>query len=247
MDLKEFFSTYPEIAIAFSGGADSAYLLYEASRYCKRLTALYYKSEFQPDFEVEDAKAFCYQYGIPLTIIPASCLSVPSICENMADRCYYCKTNIMSILKSEALRQEFSVLADGTNASDSSDNRPGMRALTELNVLSPLQICGITKDMVRERSHTLGLFTWNKPAYACLATRVPTGNPITADLLMRIQACENILFIMEYQDFRVRIRDGYALLQVRAADYPRAVLELHQIKAMFSKYFSDVVLDENVR
>ena len=202
---------------------------------------------FQPEFEFEDAKRFCAQHEIPLKILHGSVLKDNTTIENPKNRCYYCKQRIFSAIQKEALAQGFPVLLDGTNASDEADDRPGMLALKELHVLSPLRLCGLTKQDIRMRSKEAGLFTWDKPSYACLATRIPTGMKITGELLHAIESCENILFSMGFSDFRVRVRDGYALLQVTESDYPKASASLDHIQQAFAAYFPKVVLDTQVR
>lgn len=247
MILSDFFQQHPQAAIGFSGGVDSAYLAYCAKKYAQNMLAIYYKSEFQPEFEFEDAKCFCAQHEIPLKILHGSVLKDNSIIENPKNRCYYCKQRIFSAIQKEALAQGFPVLLDGTNASDEANDRPGMLALKELHVLSPLRLCGLTKQDIRMRSKEAGLFTWDKPSYACLATRIPTGMKITGELLHAIESCENILFSMGFSDFRVRVRDGYALLQVTETDYPKASASLDHIQQAFAAYFPKVVLDTQVR
>lgn len=174
MTLQEFFTENPRIAIAFSGGTDSAYLAYMAKKYAKEMTAIYVSTAFQPTFEKEDALRFCEEYDIPLTILERDVLSQEVVVQNPSNRCYYCKTVIFTEIQKKALELGFSCLADGTNASDDADDRPGMKALQELKVLSPLRICGITKPVLRDESEKHGLFTARKPAYACLATRIPS-------------------------------------------------------------------------
>lgn len=247
MILSDFFQQHPQAAIGFSGGVDSSYLAYCAKKYAQNILAIYYKSEFQPEFEFEDAKRFCAQHEIPLKILHGSVLKDNTIIENPKNRCYYCKQRIFSAIQKEALAQGFSVLLDGTNASDEADDRPGMLALKELHVLSPLRLCGLTKQDIRMLSKEAGLFTWDKPSYACLATRIPTGMKITGELLHAIESCENILFSMGFSDFRVRVRDGYALLQVTESDYPKASASLDHIQQAFVAYFPKVVLDTQVR
>ena len=139
MILSDFFQQHPQAAIGFSGGVDSAYLAYCAKKYAQNMLAIYYKSEFQPKFEFEDAKRFCAQHEIPLKILHGSVLNDNTIIENPKNRCYYCKQRIFSAIQKEALAQGFSVLLDGTNVSDEADDRPGMLALKELHVLSPLR------------------------------------------------------------------------------------------------------------
>lgn len=247
MILSDFFQQHPQAAIGFSGGVDSAYLAYCAKKYAQNMLAIYYKSEFQPEFEFEDAKRFCTQHGIPLKILYGSVLNDDTIIDNPKNRCYYCKQRIFSAIQKEALTQGFPVLLDGTNASDEVNDRPGMLALKELHVISPLRLCGLTKKDIRLLSKEAGLFTLDKPSYACLATRIPTGMKITGELLHAIESCENILFSMGFSDFRVRVRDGYALLQVTESDYPKASASLDHIQQAFAAYFPKVVLDTQVR
>ena len=126
MTLQEFFTENPRIAIAFSGGTDSAYLAYMAKKYAKEMTAIYVSTAFQPTFEKEDALRFCEEYDIPLTILERDVLSQEAVVQNPSNRCYYCKTVIFTEIQKKALELGFSCLADGTNASDDADDRPGM-------------------------------------------------------------------------------------------------------------------------
>ena len=120
-----------------------------------------------------------------MTILPLNVLELSAVRENPSDRCYHCKNAIFSRILEAAEKDGFLEVMDGTNASDDAGDRPGMRALRELRVLSPLRVCGVTKKALREYSRNAGLFTWNKPAYACLATRVPTGCSIDPEILKR--------------------------------------------------------------
>ena len=180
MDLQQFFKENPRVAIAFSGGVDSSYLLYAALRYGARVRAYYVNSAFQPRFELEDARRLAGDLHADLRELQVDVLSSPIVTANPPDRCYHCKRVIFRTIAAAAAEDGFPVLLDGTNASDDAGDRPGMRALRELSVRSPLRECGLTKDEIRRLSREAGLFTWDKPAYACLATRIPTGQPITA-------------------------------------------------------------------
>ena len=192
------------MAIAFSGGVDSAYLLYAAKLYAEELAAYYVQSDFQPEFEREDACRLAGQLDLPLTVLHATVLSDPQVASNPPDRCYYCKRRIFSVIEDRAKSDGFEVILDGTNASDDAGDRPGMKALKELSVLSPLRVCGLTKSRIRELSKEAGLFTWNKPAYACLATRIPHGTPISKERLDRTERAEAFLMSLGFSDFRVR-------------------------------------------
>ena len=180
MNLQEFFAENPRVAIAFSGGADSSYLLYAALHYGARARAYYVNSAFQPAFELEDARRLAGELNADMKVLPVDVLASETVTANPPDRCYHCKQVIFRTILAAAEADGFPVLLDGTNASDDAGDRPGMRALRELAVRSPLRECGLTKRDVRMLSRDAGLFTWDKPAYACLATRIPTGQPITA-------------------------------------------------------------------
>lgn len=175
MTLQEFFRQHPKSALGFSGGVDSSYLLYAGISAGAEVRPYFIKTAFQPAFELEDAKRLCAQLGAELSIIELDALANPDVAKNPANRCYYCKTGLFGALQKRALEDGYTVLLDGTNASDEAGDRPGMQALSELHVISPLRLCGLTKPQIRELSREAGLFTWDKPAYACLATRIPTG------------------------------------------------------------------------
>ena len=178
-----------------------------------------------------------------MTEVPLDVLAVEAVRANPEDRCYHCKRAIFTALIEAARADGYARIMDGTNASDDAGDRPGMRALKELSVLSPLRLCGIDKAAVREYSRRAGLFTADKPAYACLATRVPAGTPIDADTLRRVEAAEAALFDMGYTDFRVRVFHGAARLQLPAAQLARAVAERQAIRRALSPGFDAVLLD----
>lgn len=243
MDLNAFFAAHPKAALGFSGGVDSAYLLYAARQCGADVRAYFIKSAFQPAFELRDAQRLATEVGAQLTVLEADVLALPAVAANPANRCYHCKHALFGLLCGRAAADGYPLVLDGTNASDNADDRPGMRALRERGVRSPLREAGLTKDEIRRRSHEAGLFTWNKPAYACLATRVPTGEPLTAELLTRVEAAENELFSMGFADFRVRVLCGAARLQLRACDLPRAVAEREALRLRLAPYFETVLLD----
>ena len=139
------------------------------------------------------------------------------------------------------------MLIDGTNASDDAADRPGMAALRELSVRSPLRECGITKDEVRALSREAGLFTWNKPAYACLATRIPTGETITPEKLQKTERAEAFLESLGFRDFRVRLMDGSAKLQLREEQFPLLLEKRKTINDKLKTDYRSVVLDLEVR
>ena len=240
MELQDFFAAHPVAALAFSGGVDSSYLLYEGLKWAERLGIYYVKSAFQPAFELSDALRLAESLGASVTVLEVDVLACPEVAANPPDRCYYCKQRIMSTIKTAAARDGYPVILDGTNASDDVGDRPGWRALGEYGVLSPLRLCGLTKEEIRERSRQAGLFTWDKPDYACLATRVKTGERITAGTLRAVEAGEDALFRLGFTDFRVRTHEGRARLEFTAEQLPRARELLPEIRAQLTPYFTEV-------
>lgn len=243
MDLQSFYMEHPSVALGFSGGVDSAYLLYMGVSAGANLGVYYVKTAFQPSFELKDAKHMANYLGVKLRVLETDILSVPCVAENPGNRCYYCKKALFSLIAKQAVSDGFDILADGTNASDDVGDRPGMRALTELSVRSPLRECGLTKEEIRRRSKEANLFTWNKTAYACLATRIPTGTRITAENLQRVEYAEDILFGMGFSDFRVRLMGNAAKLQLPVSQMAAAVNHREEIVKRLEPGFDSVLLD----
>ena len=243
MTLEQFFQENPKCALGFSGGVDSAYLLYAGVKAGADIRPYFIKTAFQPAFELADAQKLAAGLGVEVTVLELDALADPRVAANPADRCYFCKQNLFRTLKERAIADGYPVLLDGTNASDEAGDRPGMRALAELSVRSPLRECGLTKAEIRARSREAGLFTWDKPAYACLATRVPAGEAITAETLARVEGAEDALFRLGYTDFRVRVFHSAARLQLPRGQMERAVREAETIQAALKPYFTPILLD----
>lgn len=246
--LQAFFRAHPKIALAFSGGSDSAYLLY-AARLCGAEVGIYYvKSAFQAAFEYADAVRLTQELGGEMHILCVDVLSDEAIAKNPENRCYFCKKCIFTEIISAAHRDGYDTVIDGTNASDDFADRPGMRALAELQVLSPLRICGITKAEVRAHSKKAGIFTWNKPAYACLATRIPQGMVISQELLSRVENAEDALAKLGFRDFRVRLTaDLSAKIQLTKTDMALFSKQDRAVYAALKDDFADVLLDLRFR
>lgn len=247
MTLQTFFQENPRVALAFSGGVDSAYLLYEAVRFSKRVCAYYVKSAFQPRFELEDAQRLAAELGAEMKILDVDLFTCPDVIANPARRCYYCKTALFQTILSAAAADGFPVVIDGTNASDSADDRPGMAALRELSVRSPLRECGLAKAEIRQRSHDANLFTWDKPAYACLATRIPVGEPITPEKLQATESAEAVLASLGFRDFRVRWLDGCARIQLPESQLPLLLEKRELVLNALHETHRGVLLDLEVR
>lgn len=243
MDLKEFFEKNKKVALAFSGGVDSYYLLYYALKSGAQIKAYYVKSDFQPEFEFEDAKKMAEDLNADLKVIYVDVLQKEKIKENPWNRCYFCKETIFSTILREAKADGFQVLIDGTNASDSFEDRPGMKAKEELKVLSPLYMAGLTKSDVRRLSKEAGLFTWDKPSYSCLATRIKEDMEITIEDLKATEDAEDFLFGLGFKDFRVRRIESGAKLQVKAPDFEKVFKHREEILNKLQPHYGEVLLD----
>ena len=247
MELKVFFRKYPRAALGFSGGVDSAYLLYAGKKYGADIRPYFIKTAFQPEFELQDAMRLAKELDVELTVIRHDILAEERVAENPADRCYYCKSALFHALKKQAVEDGYNVLLDGTNASDEASDRPGMRAIRELEVLSPLRECGLTKGEIRRLSREAGLFTWEKPSYACLATRVPAGNPLTEEILAKIEKGEDALTAMGFSDCRIRVFHAAARLQLPESQLKLAVQKREELLKILKPYFPTVLLDLETR
>lgn len=243
MKLSDFFKENPKVALAFSGGVDSTYLLYVAKQYAEDVTAYYVKSDFQPQFELDDAKSIAKQLDVNIKIIALDHFANPDVINNDSERCYYCKLKIFSTILDQAEVDGYPVLLDGTNASDDSAERPGMRVLTELKIKSPLCECSLTKSDIRKFSAKAGLPTANKPAYSCLATRIPHGMKITKEKLQATEKAENYLFKLGFTDFRIRHLGDYAQIQLAANDFALFFELRERIFTELNKYYPKIFLD----
>ena len=247
MTLADYFHAHPRAALAFSGGVDSAYLLWAGRHWGCDLTAYYVRTAFQPEFEFRDARRLAEAVGVPMVVVEADILSVPLAAANGPDRCYHCKKALFTKLWEQARRDGHTLLLDGTNASDDAGDRPGMKALRELAVESPLRLCGLTKADVRAASKEAGLFTWDKPAYACLATRILTGEEITVKKLAAVEEAEDWMASLGFTDFRVRTSEGQARLQIRESQWPLLWEHRAEILEKLKENYRTVSLDLEVR
>lgn len=247
MELRDFFRENPKAALGFSGGVDSSYLLYEGLRLGADIKAYFVKTAFQPEFELHDAERLALDIGADFSVIEADILANGAVAANPPDRCYRCKRVIFETLRNQADIDGYSLLIDGSNASDDAADRPGMRALGELSVRSPLRECGLSKSDIRLLSKDAGLFTWDKPSYSCLATRIPTGREITNELLERIERAENALFTLGFVDFRVRVAGGAARLQLTPGQMEMAMQKRERILSAIRPHFNEVFLDMECR
>lgn len=240
MRLSQFFGENPKVALGFSGGVDSAYLLYAGLQTKADIRPYYVKTVFQPSFETQHAIQLAKQLNVKLTILEYDILSCPSVTQNLADRCYRCKSILFGQIQKRASQDGYPLLIEGTNASDDPNDRPGMKAIQELSVRSPLCEYGFKKEEVRRRSRKAGLFTWNLPSYSCLATRVQKGQILTEPLLNRIEKAENALFQLGFRDFRVRISGEIASLEFVKSQLSDAMERKEELFQEISPYFDQI-------
>lgn len=181
--VQEFFEEHPRVALAYSGGCDSAYLLACAVACGAEVKPYLVHSVFQYDFEPDDAQLFAQHVGVEFERLNVDVLAHAEVAENPSDRCYWCKRVIFSTILEHAAKEGITVLVDGTNATDDPERRPGFRALAELGVLSPLRIAGMTKEAIRAESARAGLPSAEKPSFSCKAVALPERVPITEEAL----------------------------------------------------------------
>ena len=248
MTLKEFFEAHPKAALAFSGGVDSSYLLYAARQLGADVKAYYVKTAFQPEFEYQDALRLASQLGADIQVLTLDVLACPDVTVNPKNRCYFCKQHIFGSILRQAKADGYDTVLDGTNASDQVSDRPGMKALQEMKVLSPLRLTGLTKAEIRRLSQEAGLFTWDKPSYACLATRIPTGTEITGADLARTEWAEDHLMSLGFRDLRVRQLGGdIALVQLPEAQMDACLALRREITRTLKTRYAGVLLDMEAR
>ena len=248
MTLQEFFEAHPKAALAFSGGVDSSYLLYAARQLGADVKAYYVKTAFQPEFEYQDALRLASQLGADIQVLTLDVLACPDVTVNPKNRCYFCKQHIFGNILRQAKADGYDTVLDGTNASDQVSDRPGMKALQEMKVLSPLRLTGLTKAEIRSLSHEAGLFTWDKPSYACLATRIPTGTEITGADLARTEWAEDHLMSLGFRDLRVRqLSRDLALVQLPEAQMDTFLALRGEITRTLKTRYAGVILDMEAR
>lgn len=222
--LKSIIKDCGKIAIAFSGGVDSTFLTKVAKDVLgENAVAVTISSILVTDDELKEADDFCKAENIEHLIYKADVLSIPGFENNPPDRCYICKKAIFTNVQNLVGERGISVIAEGTNVDDDGDYRPGMRAIKELGVRSLLKEAGLTKAEIRELSCMLGLKTWNKPSCACLASRFAYGEVINKDKLDMIYSAECYIRSLGFEQFRVRLQDGIARIELRPADIQKFI------------------------
>lgn len=247
--LTETLERAGRIAVAFSAGVDSTLLLRAAADalgadHVLAVTAL---SHSFPERENREAEQLCRDYGVRRILVEVDQLSIPGFRENPPDRCYLCKKVLFSKMIEAARERGFDKMAEGSNIDDLSDYRPGLKAVAELGVISPLREAGLSKSEIRELSGQLGLPTWNKPSFACLATRFVYGETISNEKLLRVEKSEGLLQDLGFGQFRVRIHgdDGrLARIEVPQSEFGKLMERRQEITRKLREFgFSYVSLD----
>lgn len=212
------------VLVAYSGGVDSALVMAVAYHELgdKALACIGISPSY-PVREMRDAVKLAEALGVPYRLVNTEEYLDPNYAANPNNRCYFCKSELHNQLKSILVTEGWGVVLDGNNASDVGDYRPGMQAARERGVRSPLLEANIAKAEVRALAHHLGLPVWDKPAMACLSSRVPHGTPITPELLRQIEAAEDVLVELGFRQFRVRHHNEIARLELPAEEFPKAI------------------------
>lgn len=245
-ELKSYLHKLERVAVAFSSGVDSTFLLKVAHQVLgDNIIAITATSPLFPVYETENAKAFCKKEGISLVLVESDELKMKEFCSNPTNRCYICKHKLFSSFIKIAKEHNIEHLLEGSNIDDTKDYRPGLLAISELNVKSPLLYCKLTKSQIRYLSKELGLPTYNKQSSACLASRIPYGQLITEKKLSMIQKAESFLSNFNLGQLRVRLHDeSLARIEVKSDKVPIIINYSQQIQEEFRSYgFNYITLD----
>lgn len=223
-NLKNIIASMESMVIAYSGGVDSTFLLKVASQVLEdRLLAVTAMSASFPHREVEFAKKMAKELEVEHLVIQTNEMEDDNFVRNGEDRCYWCKKELFLKLRQIARKKNLAYVADGANSDDAEDYRPGLKAASDLGVRSPLKEANLNKGEIRELSYSLGLPTWCKPSFACLASRFPYGTKITEDILKIVDKAEKILLREGFSQVRVRHHGDIARIEVPATELSRLI------------------------
>ncbi len=218
------------LLVAYSGGTDSAYLAYEAHRVLgPEMLAVMADSPSLARSQYADALAFAEERGIPLRVVETAELNDPEYARNTADRCFPCKDELFTVMERLREREGFTAVAYGMNQDDRGDFRPGQRAAQEHGVVAPLVEAGLTKAEIRELAREAGLRIWDKPASACLSSRIEYGRPVTREALGQVEEAEELLRSLGFRIFRVRHHGEIARIEVAREEMPALFAQLDRV------------------
>lgn len=220
--LKRYIVSLKRVAVAFSAGVDSAFLLYSAKQALgDQVVAITVKVASFPERELVAAKDLCKGLGVQHRVVTVDEFTIDGFASNPKNRCYICKRRLFETMLDTAKNEGITSVLEGTNLDDEGDYRPGLQALKELKIISPLRICGFTKHEIRELSRILDIPTWDKPSLACLSTRFPYGEEITKEKLSMVERAENYLKSLGFKQLRVRIHGMQARIELLPEDFTR--------------------------
>ena len=245
--LKNYLSSLESVVVAFSSGVDSTFLLKTAHDVLgDKVIAVTAESCSFPKRELNEAKLFCQKEGIKHIVVESEELEIDGFCKNPVNRCYLCKKELFEKITEIAKENNTKNIVEGSNIDDNGDYRPGLQAVSELNIKSPLRYAELNKNEIRELSKKLELNTWDKQSFACLSSRFVYGEEITKEKLSMVDKAEQLLLDLGFHQLRVRIHGTIARIEVLPDEFPKLIEEKNRLKIVteFEKYgFTYISMD----